>query len=453
MTQKVSILKKSPVFFIIFIYGCAINNPFLETNLKSRNPHDASEKKIFVTMNHEWTRLLGISGAYTYAKSITSDKNGFIYIAGTTYGNLDGQILTGSDGLFVIKYDANGDKLWTRLLGVSGVETWCFGIASDAKGNLYVTGTTYGDLDGKILAGSQDSFVVKYDSNGNKRWTVLTGAAGSYSCSYGITTDQDGNIYSTGSTSGNLDGSIRTVKQDIFVTKFDANGNRIWIRQLGVAGCYTACNGIISDASGNVYASGTTDGNLDGRQLTGSNDLFVVKYDSNGDKQWTRLLGVSMRDARAFKIASDTFGNIYATGTTNGGLDGQAVIGTTDSFIVKYDQNGDRKWTRLFGISGSNAISLGISSDIGGNVFITGYTENLSTGIQSLFEARYGSNGDRQNIFSQESSDQISGQGILTDSDGYIYITGSTTSDFHGLHVSGKSDLFLMKYGQNVHVE
>ena len=52
-------------------------------------------------------------------------------------------------------------------------------------------------------------------------------------------------------------------------------------------------NGVVTDSSGNVYVTGGTIGGLDGNTSAGANDLFVVKYNSSGTKQWTKQLGSS----------------------------------------------------------------------------------------------------------------------------------------------------------------
>ncbi|MBO8014153.1 SBBP repeat-containing protein, partial [Leptospira interrogans] len=93
----------------------------------------------------------------------------------------------------------------------------------------------------------------------------------------------------SGYTLGNLDGQALSGIQDLFVTKYDTGGNKQWTRLLGVAGQITQGNGVAFDSSGNIYLTGRTSGNLDGQALSGIQDLFVTKYDTGGNKQWTRL--------------------------------------------------------------------------------------------------------------------------------------------------------------------
>ena len=93
------------------------------------------------------------------------------------------------------------------------------------------------------------------------------------------------------------------------------------------------------DSSDNIYVTGYTYGGLDGNSHSGSSDPFVVKYNSSGTKQWTKQLGTSSDD-RAYGVAVDSSGNVYAAGFTNGGLDGNTNSGSSDLFVVKYNSSG-----------------------------------------------------------------------------------------------------------------
>ena len=101
--------------------------------------------------------------------------------------------------------------------------------------------------------------------------------------------------------------------------------------------------GVATDLSGNVYVAGGTNGGLDGNTNAGSNDLFVVKYNSGGTKQWTKQLGGSAREY-AYGVATDSSGNVYMTGfIINGGLDGNTSAGYYDLFVVKYNSSGTKQ--------------------------------------------------------------------------------------------------------------
>ena len=109
--------------------------------------------------------------------------------------------------------------------------------------------------------------------------------------------------------------------------------------------------GVAVDGSGNIYLAGSTSGDLDGNTDVGSYDAFLSKCDFSGATQWTRLtrlLGTSV-NAKARGVNVDGSGNIYVTGITSGDLDGNTNAGPYDAFLVKCDSSGTKQWTRLLG--------------------------------------------------------------------------------------------------------
>ncbi|UMQ55245.1 SBBP repeat-containing protein [Leptospira interrogans] len=455
------------VFYILFsAYNClsyecysldyTCNPQSLLINSSSLNEDNVNHSNPGETFSNsgtrQWTRLLGVAGASTTAYGITSDSLGNVYTTGMTSGNLDGQVQSGTQDLFVTKYDTGGNKQWTRLLGVAGIQTLARGITSDNLGNVYTTGTTFGNLDGQALSGTQDLFVTKYDGNGNKQWTRLLGVAGATTQANGISRDIFNNLHVSGYTLGNLDGQALSGIQDLFVTKYDTGGNKQWTRLLGVAGQITQANGVAFDSSGNIYLTGRTSGNLDGQALSGIQDLFVTKYDTGGNKQWTRLLGVAGVSTTAYGITSDSLGNVYTTGVTSGSLDGQALSGTQDLFVTKYDTGGNKQWTRLLGVAGQITQANGIASDSSGNTYLTGRTSGsldgqALSGTQDLFVTKYDSGGNKQwTRLLGIAGVSTTAYGITSDSLGDLYSTGITSGNLDGQILTGTQDLFVLKY-------
>ena len=101
-------------------------------------------------------------------------------------------------------------------------------------------------------------------------------------------------------------------------------------------------SGVTTDSSGNIYLTGGTKGGLDGNTNSGGKDIFLVKYNSSGTKQWTKQLGTSSYD-RGNGVSTDSSGNIYVTGYTREGLDGNTNSGSYDIFLVKYNSSGIRQ--------------------------------------------------------------------------------------------------------------
>jgi hypothetical protein len=336
------------------------------------------------------------------AEAISLDAAGNVYAAGYTGlkfytgDGLAGQASVGSADLFITRYNASGSKQWTHQLGTAG-DLSAHAISSDAAGNVYVAGSTGGALDGQVSAGGYDLFIAKYDTNGVKQWTRQLGTA-AYDTALAITSDTTGNVYAAGRTGGALDGQASAGDADFFIIKYDASGVKQWVRQLGTAGSDIAY-AITTDAAGNVYAAGYTSGALDGQISAGGADFFIIKYDASGVKQWTRQLGTAAYDT-AHAISSDAAGNVYAAGYTGGALDGQISAGGADLFIVKYDASGKKQWARQLGTAGYDTAQA-ISSDAAGNVYATGYTSGALEGQTNaadsdLFIVKYQSDGRKR---------------------------------------------------------
>jgi len=264
----------------------------------------------------------------------------------------------------------SSSSISTRQLARSSND-YAYGVATDLSGNVYVAGGTNGGLDGNTNAGNTDLFVVKYSSSGTKQWTKQLGSSSRDSAN-GVATDSSGNVYVTGMTNGGLDGCKNAGIEDLFVVKYNSSGTKQWTNQLGSSSRDSA-NGVATDSSGNVYVTGMTNGGLDGCKSAGVEDLFVVKYNSSGTKQWTNQLGSSSRDS-ANGVATDSSGNIYVTGTTYWELDGNTSAGDNDLFVVKYNSSGTKQWTKQLGTSSTDSAN-GIA--FGNNTFLTvGYIWN-----------------------------------------------------------------------------
>jgi hypothetical protein len=410
---------------------------------------DAADVTLYTRWLDQWTNLSGVGGVDTLGNGISVDSAGSIYVTGLTGGALDGQALTGTCDVFVLKYDLTGTKQWTRLSGtdVGGATTIGYGISVDSAGNIYITGVTDGDLDGLALTGSSDVFVIKYDSAGVKQWTRLLGATGEMTRGYGISVDSAGNSYVTGFTYGDLDGLALTGLQDVFVIKYDSDGVKQWTRLLGVSSAITRGYGI-SVEEGSIYVTGYTTGDLDGQTCTGNQDVFIIKYDSAGVKQWIRLLGCAGTSAlgRAISVAG---GNIYVTGYTGGALDGQALTGLVDVPVIKYDSAGVKQWTRLSGTGGAFTTGYGISVDSGGNICVTGSTDGdldgqIHTGTYDVYVIKYDSAGVKQwTKLMGAGGVQTEGNSIFVDSGGNIYVTGYTEGILDGQTCTGSKDVFV----------
>ena len=307
----------------------------------------------------QWTKQFG-SSVRDSANAIAIDSFGNLYLAGITYGGLDLHTNSGANDFFVVKYNSSGTRQWTQQLGTPSTEG-ANGVATDSLGNVYVVGSTYGALGDKKF-GNSDLFVVKYNSSGTWQWTKQNGS-GSWDEARGVVTDSSGNVYVVGGTKGErMNGvNIGNNMTEIFAIKYNSSGARQWTKVLGTWKKDFA-NAVNIDSSGNIYLVGATEkdlvaeckkGNQECDNFAGKDDLFVVKFDSKGKKQWTKQLGTKRND-RATGVATDSSGNIYVTGYTYWKLDGNTYAGSNDAFVVKYNSSGTKQWTKQFGTTSSD---------------------------------------------------------------------------------------------------
>jgi len=424
--------------------------------------------------NKAFTKQLGSSGE-DVAIGVAVDSSGNSYVTGYTDGGLDGNSSSGKKDFFLIKYNSSGTKEWTKQEGSSG-DDYAYGVAVDSSDNIYVTGYTDKKLHGNNNSGRFDMFLVKYNSSGARQWTKQLGTSNNEYAS-AIATDSSDNIYVTGMTWGGLDGSTKpkycmgygTVKAfkectDIFLVKYNSSGTKQWVKQLeGSSKSFDNAQGLAVDSSDNIYVAGFTNGGLDGNTSSGKHDILLVKYNSGGSKQWLQQFGSSNNDM-GLEVNVDSKGNIYVTGYTEGGLDGKTNSGERDIFLVKYNSSGTKQWTQQLGTPTFEE-GNGVAVDSSDNIYVSGWTRGkLDTyaGGDDAILVKYNSSGTKQwtrqfgapsfleksqyNSSSQMTTSEDKGIGVAVDSSGNIYVTGNTEGGMDGNTNSGKNDIFLVKY-------
>jgi cysteine-rich repeat protein len=260
-----------------------------------------------------WTRQFG-SIYQDYGYDITTDDTGNVIVAGTTSGTTDGVATAGGYDAFVTKFDAKGVKQWARLLGTKEDDS-AYSVAANSKGDIYIAGYTLAGLDGNASLGDTDAFLAKYDANGVKQWTYQFGSnQGDYAA--GVATDDADNVYVTGSVGGALDGNVMKGFSDIFLVKYDASDAKVWTRQLGSDDPEAGAD-LVVDGAGDVLIVGTAFGPLDGNVSLGGQDFFVTKYAASGVKQWTRQFGTKQDDSGA-SVAALSDGTPVIAGDSDG---------------------------------------------------------------------------------------------------------------------------------------
>ena len=229
-------------------------------------------------------------------------------------------------------YDRVAAQSWSRQFGTSAYDD-VWSIAVDTAGNVYTAGSTDGDLYGFNAGIEFDIFVNKFDLLGNLIASVQFGTAYDDSQPY-ISVDSSGNVFIAGWTSGVFTGNTFLGGYDVFVAKFNSSlvlqGT---VKQFGTTGVDCVC-ALAADGSGSVYVAGNTAGAFSGYTNLGSRDAFVAKFNSSLDLQGTvQQFGTSENDV-AYSVAVDSTRNVYVAGSSLGDLFGDNA-GDSDAFIYK----------------------------------------------------------------------------------------------------------------------
>lgn len=301
-------------------------------------------------------------------------------------------------------------------------------------------------------------------------WATYYGASGNDSGS-ACSTDASGNIYLGGATlssysiaSGGHQNNYGGVLYDAFLVKFNSNGVRQWATYYGGTDDDRG-NSCAIDFSGNVYlagetksASGIASGGHQNALASSNYDSFLVKFDSDGIRQWATYYGGTGND-NGYSCSIDLSGNIYMAGETtslsdiaSGGYQNVFAGGSYDAFLVKFDSTGTRQWATYCGGTGDD-YGQGCSTDASGNIYLTGETTSPSDitsgghqntfggGFYDAFLVKLSTNGVRGWATYYGGTGYDSGRSCSTDALGNIYLAGNTRSS-SGIASGGYQNTF-----------
>ncbi|RYY82769.1 hypothetical protein EON63_12665, partial [archaeon] len=310
-----------------------------------------------------WTRMVGeTSNEFGYGVAVDTG-TGYVYVTGVVQESIHGEVSAGSNDIVLLKYAANGTRVWTRMVGTNG-DDFGYGVAVNIiSGDVYVTGQVGDTIHGEPYAGStSDIVLLKYAGNGTRLWTRVTGTGG-IEIGYGVAVDTStGYVYVSGYAAASMHGEPYVGGWDMVLMKFASNGTRIWTRMVGTLSNDIGNAVAVDTSAGDVYVTGQTAGSLHGEPYVASVDMFLIKYASNGTRVWTRMAGSSTTDiGRGISVDSNTSA-VYVTGFAQGSIHGQTYVSGNDILMMKYASNGTRMWTRMVGTSGSD-LGLGVSVD------------------------------------------------------------------------------------------
>lgn len=329
-------------------------------------------------------------------------------------------------------------------------------ICSDGNGSVYIAGSGYNHD-----AQKNSPYIIQYDQSGGKIWESTWGEDDSLRA---ITIDNESNLYIGGDRYNFIYGN-----SSFMLMKLNSSKQLEW-RILWSSSDWARMNEIALDSLGNVYAIGQTENfnilrkyNTNGSFLwetswarhtsyisgeididltdniyvTGSinDEMFLIKYNSTGDLDWYKTFGAVNQSIRSRDIVVDAYNNVYTCGDVYISLT-SPVIYTNDAFVAKFNASGNQLWNKTWGGSRYEE-AHGIDVDINGYVYITGYTTSYE--YQKLFVLKYSAEGMSQwsNVLDFSTLDW--GEDIVVDSFGDIYVVGDTYT------LDGGDDILIVK--------
>ena len=362
----------------------------------------------------------------------------------STDGDLEGASKDWDDHSFIVKYTAAGEQSWKYSVGGDGAVSLT-AITELKDGSIVAVGSTMAtDIAAPKNSMSASSIVVKLDNSGNFVWMYSFPGdekqAGDYASCVAATPDGGFVVGGKASTSaGFFTGDYGNIKAYLF--KFDKNCNIKWRRILSGSKSNNFQAVAVAE-NGDVYAvctTASTDGDfvglIDGADYTLNS--ILIKLNKKGDLQWKKNLDSTgnseFTTICALKDGCVIGGNYKVYKRADGIY--RVTYGKTDTFLIRFNANGEVNWSRAFGGSGDDYIT-GIAK-IDGGFAICGRTSSTNYDFekQSLggetdgFVALLNENGKTCTVYMLDGKLADGATGICSLADGSAAVCGWTQSN------------------------
>ncbi len=322
-----------------------------------------------------------------------------------------------------------------KVVIINKIPTWkkTFGGYNDERGNFVkqtedgeyvVAGFTF-----SYGAGGQDIWLLKVSPHGDVKWSKTFGGIG-WDCALSLCLTDDGGFVIVGYTESKGKGD-----KDIWLIKTDASGNEEWDKTFGdTAADYGYSIARTSDG-GFIIVGYTESYGMGGR------DVWLIKTDANGNKEWDKTFGGEDDDwGRWICLTED--GGYLIVGTTY-----SFGAGDKDIWLIKTDANGNKEWDKTFGGASYEEGSCIMPTNDGGFI-ITGVTCSYGAGGEDVWLIKIDANGNEVWSKTFGGIDDDRGWTVCQTDDGGFFIVGRTYS-----YGSGGRDVWIIKTDVNGNME
>ncbi|WP_052297609.1 MULTISPECIES: hypothetical protein [Methanothrix] len=277
--------------------------------------------------------------------------------------------IIGSYDLWILKTDAKGNVLWDRTFGGSG-EDLGFSVQQTNDDGYIIAGYT-------SFTNGKKAWIIKIDSQGNKQLDMATGRADSEAASIGLT--KDGGYIITGYTPSSGSG-----KEDVWLIKTNSKLHWDWLKTFGGPNRDLGLSVQETEDGGYIIAGLTESFGA------GKGDVWLIKTDSKGDREWDRTFGGSNFDSGA-SVQQTRDGGYIVTGyntTTIDNVGSYSRLFNSDNigrvWLIKTDSEGIELWNETFGGT-RNDWGNSVQETRDGGYIITGVTESYGAGKEDVW--------------------------------------------------------------------
>lgn len=337
----------------------------------------------------EWTDIHAFGGSgMEIVYDVTIDRDGNIISVGTFTGSMTVAGKThssaGNTSAIIIKQNANGDVLWSVSGGSTGYD-YAYSVTTDKNGNIYVGGAfsniaNFGEKE-VIAFGPRDAYVMKMDRNGDINWISQFGGIG-FDFVRSLAIDKDGKIVITGWFNDEVAFGTHVLKSidvaDGYIAKMGTDGSVEWAKRIGSSGSVNIQK-ITVDKDNNYLLTGQFGGTMSvessQQESKGTHDAFLAKFNNNGSLNWIDYISGAGNQI-GYDIAIDKDNNVILSGyfshNVNIGSTELLSNGYDDVFVAKYAASGSSSWAINAGGTHWD-YARGIEVDSDGNYILVGY--------------------------------------------------------------------------------
>jgi gliding motility-associated-like protein len=404
----------------------------------------------------KWSWAVGDSGNLSNGNSgmcvglgTAVDSQGNIYAIGyfqgteTSFGNFvlhsaNVTLYGNASDIYLVKYDSSGNVLWAKSFGGTSIDVGN-AVAIDPDDNVYITGqfispsivfgsNTLSNPDYNSNVETSEYFLAKLDSDGNVLW-ARTASGTAVDKGEALAVDNLGNVYVQGFyMSTVLKFDLITIdgngQGNVFLAKYDTDGNLIWVKGLLVSGFNDSLGGggIALSENDGLCITGTflgesflADNILVKPQVINPiqrGDIYLIKYDFDGKVLWAKSFGGNDADSST-GVTRDKYGMVYISGwfISDTLSFGNAMVfnprqmygNDTDIFIAKFDAAGNPLWAKS-ARGTDHDLSYAITCNKSGNIFITGtfHTQGIEGEYSTFGDLTFAAIGQGENNFIAE---------------------------------------------------